>query len=323
MPNFTVKDLLEAGVHFGHQTKRWNPKMKPYVYGSRNGIYIIDLQKTSAMAKSATQFLQKTVAQGRKVLFVGTKKQAREILAQEAKRADQYFVSNRWLGGTLTNYQTVRASVDRLKKLTQMKETGEMAALNKKHVARLEKQREKLEKNLGGIKEMRKLPGALFVIDPSKEHTAVLEANKLGIPIVGIVDTNCDPTGIDYVVPGNDDAIKSIRLFCSLMAEACVEGNQVYQEKLRANEIKVDDDTKEEKRVSRFEGHVDIATPDIAELELEEEEKRRAKEAEEALAEVKAKGAAVVSEAGGATAITVSITKGKKKKADDDEEEEA
>lgn len=311
MPNIVVKDLLEAGVHFGHQTKRWNPKMKPYVYGARNGIYIIDLQKTSVMAKEAAQFLVKTVSQGKKVLFVGTKKQARDIVAHEAGRADQYYVSNRWLGGTLTNYTTVRASVDRLKKLTQMKETGEMAALNKKHVARLEKQREKLEKNLGGIKEMRKLPGALFVIDPSKEHTAVLEANKLGIPVVGIVDTNCDPTGIDYLVPGNDDAIKAIRLFCSLMAEACIEGNAIYQEKLRANEIKVDSDDKTEaKPVSRFEGHVDIATPDIAELELEEEEKRRAKEAEEALAEVKAKGAAVVREDGGATAITVNI-KGK------------
>jgi small subunit ribosomal protein S2 len=313
MPNITVKDLLEAGVHFGHQTKRWNPKMKPYVYGARNRIYIIDLQKTSVLAKEAAQFLTKTVSQGKKVLFVGTKKQAREIVAQEAARADQFFVSNRWLGGTLTNYQTVRASVDRLKKLTQMKETGEMAALNKKHVARLEKQREKLEKNLGGIREMRKLPGALFIIDPSKEHTAVLEANKLGIPVVGIADTNCDPTGLDFVVPGNDDAIKAIRLFCSLMAESCIEGNAIYQEKLRANEIRVDSEDKTEvKPVSRFEGHVDIATPDIAELELEEEEKRRAKEAEEALAEVKAKGAAVVSQDGETTAITVSI-KGKKK----------
>ena len=306
MPTINVKDLLEAGVHFGHQTKRWNPKMKPYVYGARNGIYIIDLQKTSVMAKEAAAFLVKTVSQGKKVLFVGTKKQARDIISNEALRADQYFVSNRWLGGTLTNYTTVRASVDRLKKLTQMKETGEMATLNKKHVARLEKQREKLEKNLGGIKDMRKLPGALFVIDPSKEHTAVLEANKLGIPIVGIVDTNCDPTGIDYIVPGNDDAIKSIRLFCSLMAESCIEGNNTYQEKLRANEIKVDSDDKENKPVSRFEGHVDIASPDIAELELEEQEKRLAKEAEEALAEVKAKGAAIVGK-DGVAAITVNI----------------
>lgn len=313
MPNVNVKDLLEAGVHFGHQTKRWNPKMKPFVYGARNGIYIIDLQKTASMAKEATQFIVNTVASGKKVLFVGTKKQARDIVAQEAARADQYFVAHRWLGGTLTNYQTVRGSVDRLKRLSQMKETGEMAGMNKKHVFRLEKQRQKLEKNLGGIREMRKMPGALFIIDPSKERSAVLEANKLGLPVVGIVDTNCDPTGIDYPIPGNDDAIKAIRLFCSLIADSCMEGAQVYQERLRANEVKdSDDEGSEVKPVSRFEGHVDIATPDLAELELEEEEKEKLRAAEEALKEVQAKGAAVVRGKDGSTAITVAIKADKK-----------
>ncbi len=235
MPEVNVKDLLEAGVHFGHQTKRWNPKMKPYIYGIKNKIYIIDLQKTAALTKAACAFTSQVVSSGKKILFIGTKKQARTIIVDEAKRAEQFFVSNRWLGGTLTNYQTIRASVDRLKKLVQMKESGEMKSMNKKHVFRLEKQMQKLEKNLGGMTEMRKLPGALFIIDPSKERSAVLEANKLGIPVIGVVDTNCDPTGIDYVIPGNDDSIKSIHLFSSLIAESCLEGAQEYQKKLRSS----------------------------------------------------------------------------------------
>lgn len=267
-----MKDLLEAGVHFGHQTKRWNPKMKPYVYGARNGIYIIDLQKTLGLARDAVEFAKKVTSEGKKVLFVGTKKQAREIVAQEAKRADQYAVTNRWLGGTLTNYSTIKASIDQLKKYNAMEESGELQALNKKHLARITKHREKLHKNLGGITEMRKLPGALFIIDPSKEHTAVLEANRLGIPVISVVDTNCDPTGIDFVVPGNDDAIKSIRLFCSLVAEACLEGNAKYQEKLRANEIQEEKEDKTEAPVSRFEGHVDLVSPDEAELAMKAEE---------------------------------------------------
>jgi small subunit ribosomal protein S2 len=269
MPNIVMKDLLEAGVHFGHQTKRWNPKMKPYVYGARNGIYIIDLQQTLAMAREACDFAQKITGEGKKILFVGTKKQARDIVNHEALRAGQYCITSRWLGGTLTNYQTIKASIDRLKKLTAMKESGEMDKMNKKYVARLEKQREKLEKNLGGIKDMRKLPGALFIIDPSKEKSAVLEANTLGIPVISVVDTNCDPEGVEYVVPGNDDAIKSIRLFCSLMAEACIEGTSKYQEKLRANEVAGDkDDEDKATPVSRFEGHVDLVTPDEAELAM-------------------------------------------------------
>jgi small subunit ribosomal protein S2 len=272
MPNVVMKDLLEAGVHFGHQTKRWNPKMKPYVYGARNGIYIIDLQKTLGLARDAVDFAKKVTSEGKKVLFVGTKKQARDIVSQEAKRADQYCVTNRWLGGTLTNYATVKASIDQLKKYNAMEESGELAAMNKKHVARITKHRDKLDKNLGGIKDMRKLPGALFIIDPSKEHTAVLEANRLGIPVISVVDTNCDPTGIDFVVPGNDDAIKSIRLFCSLVADACLEGQAKFQEKLRANEVKEESDDKSEAPVSRFEGHVDLVSPDEAELAMKAEE---------------------------------------------------
>lgn len=272
MPNVVMKDLLEAGVHFGHQTKRWNPKMKPYVYGARNGIYIVDLQKTLGLAREALDFIKKTASEGKKVLFVGTKKQAREIVSQEAKRSDQYAVTNRWLGGTLTNYSTIKASIDQLKKYNAMEESGELQALNKKHLARITKHREKLEKNLGGIKEMRKLPGVLFIIDPSKEHTAVLEANRLGIPVISVVDTNCDPTGIDYVIPGNDDAIKSIRLFCSLVADACIEGQEKFQEKLRANEIQVEKEEDSNAPVSRFEGHVDLLTPDEAELAMKADE---------------------------------------------------
>jgi small subunit ribosomal protein S2 len=272
VPTIVMKDLLEAGVHFGHQTKRWNPRMKPYVYGARNGIYIIDLQKTLGLARDAVDFTKKIASEGKKVLFVGTKKQARDIVAQEAKRADQYAVTNRWLGGTLTNYSTVKASIDQLKKYNAMEETGELQAMNKKHVARIQKHREKLHKNLGGITEMRKLPGALFIIDPSKEHTAVLEANRLGIPVISVVDTNCDPTGIDYVIPGNDDAIKSIRLFCSLVAEACIEGHAKFQEKLRANEVQEEKEDNSGAPVSRFEGHVDLLSPDDAELAMKAEE---------------------------------------------------
>jgi small subunit ribosomal protein S2 len=268
MPQVVMKDLLEAGVHFGHQTKRWNPKMKPFVYGARNGIYIIDLQKTLAKCREACDFAHKVTSEGKKVLFVGTKKQAKDIITQEAKRADQFVVTTRWLGGTLTNYPTIKASIDRLKKLTAMKESGEFDTLNKKYVYRLEKQREKLEKNLGGIQNMRKLPGALFIIDPSKEHTAVAEAKRLGIPVISVVDTNCNPSDIEFVIPGNDDAIKSIRLFCSLIAESCIEGTAKYQEKLRANEVQEEKDDEKSTPTSRFEGHVDLASPDEAELAM-------------------------------------------------------
>lgn len=224
MAQITMKQMLEAGVHFGHQTKRWNPKMKPYIFGARNGIYIVDLQKTVRYFKNAYQFIQETVASGEKVLFVGTKKQAQDAIREESLRADQYFVNNRWLGGMLTNFATIKASIDRLKKIEAMAADGTMEQYTKKEALKLEREREKLEKNLGGIKNMTKLPGAVFVIDPNKESIAVKEANKLGIPVVAVVDTNCDPDNIDYIIPGNDDAIRAIRLFANRMSEACVEG---------------------------------------------------------------------------------------------------
>jgi len=231
MAQITMKQMLEAGVHFGHQTKRWNPKMKPYIFGARNGIYIVDLQKTVRYFKTAYQFIQDTVANGDKVLFVGTKKQAQDAIKEESLGADQYFVNNRWLGGMLTNFATIKASIDRLKKIEAMVADGTIEQYTKKEALQLERQREKLEKNLGGIKHMTKLPGAVFIIDPKKEAIAVQEANKLGIPVVAVVDTNCDPDNIDYIIPGNDDAIRAIRLFASKMAEACTEGDQLRKEK--------------------------------------------------------------------------------------------
>ena len=231
MAQITMKQMLEAGVHFGHQTKRWNPKMKPYIFGARNGIYIVDLQKTVRYFKTAYQFVQDTVANGDKVLFVGTKKQAQDAIKEESLRSDQYFVNNRWLGGMLTNFSTIKASIDRLKKIEAMVADGTIEQYTKKEALQLERQREKLEKNLGGIKNMTKLPGAVFIIDPKKEAIAVQEANKLGIPVVAVVDTNCDPDNIDYVIPGNDDAIRAIRLFTASMAEACLEGEQRRKDK--------------------------------------------------------------------------------------------
>jgi small subunit ribosomal protein S2 len=223
-----MKQLLEAGVHFGHQTRRWNPKMKPYIFGARNGIYIIDLQKTVGLARGALRFVSDAVAKGGSVLFVGTKKQAQDAIREEASRCAMFFVTNRWLGGTLTNFKTVKQGIERLKTIDKMKADGTYERLPKKEVAALEREREKLEKNLGGIKEMARLPAAVFVIDTKKEHIAVHEANRLGIPVVAVVDTNCDPEGIDYVIPGNDDAIRSIRLFTGKIAEACVEGKARY-----------------------------------------------------------------------------------------------
>ncbi len=225
----TMKQLLEAGVHFGHQTKRWNPKMKPYIFGARNGIYIIDLQKTVQMARAAFRFVADVTARGGSVLFVGTKKQAQDVVQEEARRANQFFVTNRWLGGTLTNFKTIKQGIDRLKALEKMAEDGTFERLPKKEVAALERERVKLEKNLGGIKDMTRLPGCVFVIDPKKEYIAVHEASRLGIPVIGLVDTNCDPDGIDFVIPGNDDAIRSIKLFTSKIAEACIEGAARYK----------------------------------------------------------------------------------------------
>ena len=224
----TMKQLLEAGVHFGHQTKRWNPKMKPYIFGARNGIYIIDLQKTVTLARNAFRFVSDAVARGGSVLFVGTKKQAQDAIREEAQRAGMFFVTNRWLGGTLTNFKTVKQGIERLKTIEKMSQDGTYERLPKKEIASLEREREKLEKNLGGVKELTRLPAALFIIDTKKEHIAVHEANRLGIPVVAVVDTNCDPEGIDYVIPGNDDAIRSIRLFTGKVAEACIEGKARY-----------------------------------------------------------------------------------------------
>ena len=222
----SMKQLLEAGVHFGHQTRRWNPKMAEYIFTERNGIYIIDLQKTVKKLDDAYMFVRDLAANGENVLFVGTKKQAAESIREEAERAGAYYVNARWLGGMLTNFKTIRRRIDRLAQLRKMQEDGTFERLPKKEVVKLELEIEKLEKFMGGIKDMNKLPGALFIVDPRKEHIAVAEAHKLGIPIVAIVDTNCDPDEIDYVIPGNDDAIRAVRLIASTMADAIIEGNQ-------------------------------------------------------------------------------------------------
>ncbi len=234
MPVITMKQLLESGVHFGHQTRRWNPKMKPYIFGARNGIYIIDLQKTVRMFNTAYQFIVETVATGESVLFVGTKKQAVDSIVEESERCGMYRVSHRWLGGMLTNFQTIKKSIDRLKQLKAMKEDGSISKFPKKEILRMEREMMKLDRNLGGIEDMERLPGALFVIDPRRENIAVAEANTLRIPIVAIVDSNCDPDPIDYIIPGNDDAIRSIRLFSSKIADACLEGKQKREEQLQA-----------------------------------------------------------------------------------------
>ncbi len=229
MSVITMKQLLEAGVHFGHQTRRWNPKMGTYIYMERNGIYIIDLQQTVKKFDEAYAFIKNTVSDGKSVLFVGTKKQAQETIKDEARRCEMHFVNQRWLGGMLTNYKTIRKRVLRLKQLEQMEESGAMEVLTKKEVARLLNEKERLERFLGGIKNMDKLPGAVFVVDPRKEKIAVAEARKLNIPVVAIVDTNCDPDEIDYVIPGNDDAIRAVKLISSRIADACLEGKQGEQ----------------------------------------------------------------------------------------------
>ena len=222
----SMKQLLEAGVHFGHQTRRWNPKMKKYIYSARNDIHIIDLQQTVQLAEEAYNFVREIAAEGKSVLFVGTKKQAQAAIKQEAERCGMYYVNNRWLGGTLTNFKTIKTRIERLNKINQMEKMGEFDLLPKKEVAGLRAERDKLEANLGGIKDMKTMPGCMFVVDPKKEAIAVAEARKMGIPIVATVDTNCDPDEIDYVIPGNDDAIRAIRLIASTMANAVQEGRQ-------------------------------------------------------------------------------------------------
>ncbi len=231
-----MKQLLEAGVHFGHQTRRWNPKMKPYIFVERNGIYIIDLQKTVKKLEEAYKFMRQVGEDGGKVLFVGTKKQAQDAVKEEAERAGMYYVNQRWLGGMLTNFETIQKRVARMKEIEKMEEDGVFEVLPKKEVSELTKEHARLMKFLGGIREMKKLPDVMFIVDPRKEHIAVAEARKLHIPIVGIVDTNCDPDEIDYIIPANDDAIRAVRLLTGKMAEALIEGNQGEDEVVEAVE---------------------------------------------------------------------------------------
>jgi len=247
MAYVTMKELLEAGVHFGHQTKRWNPKMKPYIFGARNGIYIVDLQKTVRMFKTTYDFVVDTVAAGKPLLFVGTKKQARDSIYEEANRCEMFYVHNRWLGGMLTNFQTIRQSIDRLNYLNNIQNDGSIELFPKKERLKLAKARVKLDNNLGGIRTMNGLPGAMFVVDPKNEAIAVREGRRLNIPIIAIVDTNCDPDDIDYIIPGNDDAIRAIRLITSRMADACIEGSERFAEKQQAE---ADKDVEEESEVA-------------------------------------------------------------------------
>jgi small subunit ribosomal protein S2 len=238
MAYVTMRELLEAGVHFGHQTRRWNPKMKKYIFGARNGIYIVDLQQTVKMFRDAYDFITDVTAQGKSVLFVGTKKQARESIYEEANRSESFYVQNRWLGGMLTNFQTIKKTIGRFEFLTTIDNDGTIEDYPKKERVKMGKERSKLEDCIGGITKMKGLPGAIFVIDPKNESIAVKEGKRLGIPIVAVVDTNCDPDDIDYIIPGNDDAIRSIRLFASKIADAAIEGRQRYLEKQNAGSDK-------------------------------------------------------------------------------------
>ena len=263
----TVKQMLEAGAHFGHHTHLWNPRMKPYIFGARNGVHIIDLQKTLDMAQRALQCIENVVSQGQFVLFVGTKKQAQVIIADEAKRAGMYYVNHRWLGGTLTNFKTIKASIDRLNELEEIQKQGDESGYKKKERLLMSKDISKLLRSLGGIREMTRLPGLLFVIDPRKEHIAICEAQKLGIPIVALTDTNCDPEGVDYLIPANDDAIKSIRLFTSMIADACLKGSEKRQEVIRS-EVE-DKDSSRREEVTGSKGVAYVAVADSYEGEAE------------------------------------------------------
>ena len=258
MISISIKDFLDAGAHFGHQTQRWNPKMRKFIFGNRNGIHIIDLQQTQQQFQKALQFVTEITTNGDKILFVGTKKQAQDIVSQDASKCNMFFVSNRWLGGTLTNFKTIKSSIDKLLDLEKIKDSELAKQRTKKELSILEKDRVKLEKSLGGIKHMRKLPGAIFVIDPKKEKIAIAEALKCKIPVIAVADTNCDPDGIDYIIPGNDDAIKSIKLFTGYMRDACLEGELKYQERLKEDQKRMEDleskDSKSEKRGGRERG---------------------------------------------------------------------
>ena len=237
-----MKQLLEAGVHFGHQTRRWNPKMAEYIFTERNGIYIIDLQKTVKKVEEAYYFIREVAMNGEDVLFVGTKKQAQDAIKEEAVRGNQFFVNNRWLGGMLTNFKTIRKRIERLHQLNDMEKNGVFEVLPKKEVIKLKKEMDDLEKNLGGIKNMKRIPGAMFVVDPRKERNAILEARKLGIPVVAIVDTNCDPDEVDYVIPGNDDAIRAVKLIAAKLCDAIIEGRQGEQTSTEEVQAENDDE---------------------------------------------------------------------------------
>ena len=248
MSVISMKQLLEAGVHFGHQTRRWNPKMAKYIFTERNGIYIIDLQKTVKKVEEAYKFTKEVAETGKPILFVGTKKQAQDAIKDEAERCGMYFVNERWLGGMLTNHKTIKTRINKLRELEKMEEDGTFEKLPKKEVAQLNHEKEKLERFLGGIKDMKKLPGALFVVDPRKEKIAVAEAKKLGIPVVAIVDTNCDPDEVDYVIPGNDDAIRAVKLISSVMADAIIEGRQGSAEEAAVEEKAEAEEAEEESK---------------------------------------------------------------------------
>ena len=261
MATITMKELLEAGVHFGHQTKRWNPKMKEYIFGERNGIYIIDLQKTLKLFKDASKFVTDMCSDGKTILFVGTKRQAQDAVAEEATRAGMPYINNRWLGGLLTNWVTVQKSVKRLQELDEMATDGRYELLTKKEVIRLERERKHLQANLAGIKNMKRLPDALFIVDSNNEAIAVKEARKLGIPVVAVVDTNCDPTVVDYVIPGNDDALRAIRLFTSKIADSAAEGVNLVGDKAFADVLQVP--------VAAEEAAVEAEVAPVEEVDLE------------------------------------------------------
>lgn len=276
----SMKQLLEAGVHFGHQTRRWNPKMAPYIFTERNGIYIIDLQKTVKKIEEAYEFIRSVAEKGKPILFVGTKKQAQTAVMDEAKRCGQFFVNERWLGGMLTNYKTIKERIDRLDEIILMEDDGTFEKLSKKEVSKLRLEQERLEKFLGGIKEMKGMPGAMFVVDPKKERIAVREAHILGIPVVGIADTNCDPDDLDYVIPANDDAIRAVKLIASCMADAIIEANQGESFEEAETEEKVKEETDLEDEVKEYKSEKEMVE-EIEEKTEEEAEEGTEEEAEE------------------------------------------
>jgi len=263
MSVISMKQLLEAGVHFGHPTRKWNPKMKKYIFTARNDIYILDLELTVGLIDEAYAFVKSIVESGKSILFVGTKKQAKDAVIEEAKRCDMYYMGNRWLGGTLTNFKTIRTRIERLAKLNQMEKTGEFDLLPKKEVMKLKAERDKLEENLGGIKEMRNLPGALFVVDPKKEYIAVREARSLGIPVVGLVDTNCDPDAVDYVIPGNDDAIRAVKLIAGAMADAVIEAREGEEGLAKRKEAELQAQAAAEGKTEEVPAEAPVATEEV------------------------------------------------------------